>query len=131
MINRVVLVGRITKDPDVRTTSSGYVARFTLAVNRPFSKDAEKSADFVSCVAFNKTAELMEKYVKKGALLGVDGRINTGSYEKDGRTVYTTDVICESIQFLEPKADTLPSNDIQNEYQKESSRLEVEDDLPF
>lgn len=112
MLNRVVLVGRLTKDPELKYTQSGVaVCRFTLAVNRPFKNDGEQQADFVSCVAWRKTAENTANFLKKGSLAGIDGRIQTGSFEgQDGKRVYTTDVVAESVQFLEPKNSSGQSN---------------------
>lgn len=107
MINRVVLVGRLTKDPDLRYTPSGAaVARFTLAVNRTFSNaQGEKEADFINCTVWRKQAENTANFLKKGSLAGVEGRIQTGSYEgQDGKRVYTTEVVADSVQFLEPKS---------------------------
>ena len=106
MINRVVLVGRLTKDPELRYTPSGLaVVRFTLAVNRQFSNDSgEREADFINCVAWRKQAENLANFQKKGSLIGVEGRIQTGSYEgQDGKRVYTFEVVTESIQFLESR----------------------------
>lgn len=108
MINRVVLVGRLTKDPELRYTPSGAaVVRFTLAVNRTFSNaNGQREADFIQCTAWRKTAENTANFLRKGSLAGVEGRIQTGSYEgQDGKRVYTTEVNCESVQFLEPKKD--------------------------
>ena len=107
MINRVVLVGRLTKDPDLRYTPSGAaVARFTLAVNRTFSNaQGEKEADFINCTVWRKQAENTANFLKKGSLAGVEGRIQTGSYEgQDGKRVYTTEVVADSVQFLEPRS---------------------------
>lgn len=106
MINRVVLVGRITKDIELRRTQSGTsVVSFTMAVNRRFKQEGQPDADFIRCIAWNKTAELMNQYLSKGALIGIEGRIQTGSYQdKDGKTVYTTDVVVDNVQFLEPKS---------------------------
>ena len=104
MINRTVLVGRLTKDPELKYTPSGIpMARFTLAVNRPFSnQQGEKEADFINCIAWRKQAENLSNYMKKGNMVGIEGRIQTGSFEgQDGKRVYTTDVIADSIQFLE------------------------------
>jgi len=106
MINRVVLVGRLTKDPELRYTPSGVaMARFTLAVNRTFSNQSgEKEADFINCTVWRKQAENTANFLKKGSLAGVEGRIQTGSYEgQDGKRVYTTDVVADSVQFLEPR----------------------------
>ena len=107
MINRVVLVGRLTKDPELRYTPSGLaVVRFTIAVNRQFSNQSgEKEADFINCVAWRKQAENLANFQRKGNLVGVEGRIQTGSYEgQDGKRVYTTDVVADTIQFLEPRS---------------------------
>lgn len=94
--------GRLTKDAVIRAAQETTVARFTLAVNRKYKKDGE-NADFISCVAFGKTAEFIEKYTKKGMKVEIVGRIQTGSYEKDGAKVYTTDIIVETIDFAESK----------------------------
>ncbi len=104
MINRVVLVGRITKDPMLRKTQSGVsVVSFTIACNRRVPSQGQ-DADFINCVAWNKTADFMAQYVKKGALLGLEGRIQTRSYDdKDGKRVYVTEVVADSVQFLESK----------------------------
>jgi len=102
-MNSVALIGRLTKDPEVRYSSGNQqmaIAKFTLAVDRPFAKQGEQNADFISITCFGKTAELIEKYVIKGQQIGVTGRIQTGSYEKDGRKVYTTDVIADRVEFL-------------------------------
>ncbi|MER1987776.1 MAG: single-stranded DNA-binding protein [Solibacillus sp.] len=107
MINRVVLVGRLTKDPELRYTPSGLaVVRFTIAVNRTFSgQSGEKEADFINCVAWRKQAENLANFQRKGNLIGVEGRIQTGSYEgQDGKRVYTTEVVADSVQFLEPRS---------------------------
>ena len=104
-MNRVWLCGRLTKDPDVRYTQGAEpmaIARYTLAVDR--RKKDENSADFISCVAFGKSAEFAEKYLHKGIKIAVEGRIQTGSYtNKDGKKVYTTDVVVESTEFAESK----------------------------
>lgn len=111
MINRVVLVGRLTKDPDLRYTPSGIaVVRFTLAVNRQFTGgNGEKEADFINCIAWRKQAENLSNFQRKGALIGIEGRIQTGNYEgQDGKRVYTTDVVADTIQFLEAKREGRP-----------------------
>ena len=101
-MNNVSLIGRLTRDPDVRYSGEISVARFTLAVARPKTKDKEATSDFISCVAFGKTAELVEKYVGKGRMIGVTGHIQTGNYtDKDGKKVYTTDVITDKVEFLD------------------------------
>ncbi|WP_034172822.1 single-stranded DNA-binding protein [Listeria monocytogenes] len=106
MINRVILVGRLTKDPEFRTTQSGVnVATFTLAVNRTFTNaQGEREADFINIVVFRKQADNVNNYLKKGNLAGVDGRIQSRSYEnKEGQRVFVTEVVADSVQFLEPK----------------------------
>ncbi|UTR12367.1 single-stranded DNA-binding protein [Evansella sp. LMS18] len=106
MINRVVLVGRLTKDPELRYTANGIaVATFTLAVNRPFSnQQGNREADFINCVIWRKQAENVANYLKKGSLAGVDGRIQTRSFDNnEGRRVFMTEVVAESVQFLEPR----------------------------
>ena len=102
-MNKVVLVGRLTRDPEVRSTSSGSnTARFTVAVNRNFkNKDGQYDADFVSCVAFRNTADFVSKFFKKGSMIGLEGRIQTGSYDaQDGSKRYTTDVVVDNVEFV-------------------------------
>jgi len=105
-MNRVVLVGRITKDPEIKYTQANVpVVQFTLAVNRPFSgQDGERKADFISCVVWRQQAENLAKYIRKGSQIGVDGRLQVRSYQDNGGvTRYATEVICDQVQFLEPK----------------------------
>ena len=107
MINRVVLVGRLTRDPELKYTTNGIAnLRFSVAVNRTFtSQNGERQADFINCVAWRGQAENMSKFLRKGSLIGVEGRIETGSYQaQDGSTRYTTDVIADNVQFLEPRS---------------------------
>ncbi len=109
MMNRVVLVGRLTKDPELRYTPNGVaVASFTLAVNRSFTnQQGERETDFINCVVWRKPAENVANFLKKGSLAGVDGRIQTRNYEgQDGKRVYVTEVLAESVQFLEPKGSS-------------------------
>lgn len=106
MLNNVTLIGRLTKDVELRYTQTGVaVARFTVAVNRAFSnQQGEKDADFISCVAWRKTAENLANFMSKGSQIGIVGRIQTGSYDdKDGKRVYTTEVIANEISFLDAK----------------------------
>ena len=108
-MNKVILMGRLTRDADIRYSQgeqSMAIARFSLAVDRRFKRAGDQqTADFISCVAFGKTAEFIEKYCHQGTKLVVDGRIQTGSYtNKDGVKVYTTDVVCENLEFAESKA---------------------------
>ncbi|MGO2082726.1 single-stranded DNA-binding protein [Vagococcus sp.] len=109
MINNVVLVGRLTRDPDLRFTANGSaVATFNLAVNRNFTnKSGEREADFINCVIWRKPAETLANYARKGTLLGVTGRIQTRNYEnQQGQRVYVTEVVCENFQLLESKGSS-------------------------
>lgn len=130
MINRVVLVGRLTKDPELKYTQTGIaVTRFTLAVNRAFqSASGEREADFISCVAWRKQAENVANFLKKGSLVGLDGRIQTGSFEgTDGKRVYTTEIVADSVQFLEPRngnADNASSNQSNGSNQSEQTNTQ-------
>jgi single-strand DNA-binding protein len=147
MINRVILVGRFTKDPgDLRRSSNGNaVVSFTIAVDNRFSKQEDRSADFINCVVWNKTAEFVSQYCRKGALVGVEGRIQSRSYEdKEGKRVYVTEVVCDSVQLLESKAvssqrkdTTYEDNFAQDKGPKFEDNLKdpsidiEDDDLPF
>ena len=101
IINKVILLGRLTKDPDLRfAAGSGKgVCKFSIAVTRQFNRD---EADFLNCVAFGKTAETIAQYMLKGSQIALTGHIQTGSYEREGRMIYTTDVVVENMEFLEP-----------------------------
>ncbi|MGM8366681.1 single-stranded DNA-binding protein [Virgibacillus sp. W0181] len=113
MLNRVVIVGRLTKDPDLRYTPNGVaVANFTVAANRPFkNQQGENEADFINCVVWRRQAENLANYMSKGNLIGVDGRIQTRRFEgNDGKTVFVTEVVAEGIQFLEPKRSSQNQN---------------------
>lgn len=116
-MNKVILMGRLTRDPDVRYSqgeSSTAVARFTLAVDRRFKRPGEAEADFISCVAFGKTAEHAEKYYRQGIKIVIAGRIQTGSYtNKEGQKVYTTDVIVDESEFAESKGASSESGGYQ------------------
>lgn len=127
-MNRCEIIGRLTKDIDLRYTTKEQTAitRFTLAVDRR-KKDA--GADFIPCIAFGKTAELIELYVKKGHKIAVTGRIQTGSFEKNGQKVYTTDVIIEDVEFLEPKPKTEPQTDTQMSIPEGFTM--IDEDLPW
>ncbi|MFW3532883.1 single-stranded DNA-binding protein [Staphylococcus caprae] len=143
MLNRVVLVGRLTKDPEFRTTQNGVnVATFTLAVNRNFkNKNGEQQADFINVVVFRQQAENVNNYLSKGNLAGVDGRIQSRSYEnKEGQRVYVTEVVADSVQFLEPKNSNQQNNQPQqqrgqapagnNHFSNNNADVDY-DDLPF
>lgn len=151
MINRTVLCGRMTRDIEIRMTQSGMtVGTFTLAVNRNKSGNGgQVEADFIRCIAFGKTAEILEKYTSKGSMIAADGRIQTGSYMgKDGKKVYTTDVVCDTVQLISSSQETVvkkpsgeeppafnPMRNEENPFNSSSysSGLEIDDDedLPF
>ena len=110
-MNKVILMGRLTRDPDIRYVQgeekTTVIARYTLAVDRRGSKGNGQTADFISCVAFDKIADFAERYLKQGIKLVVEGRIQTGSYtNKDGQRVYTTEVVVENCEFAESKGET-------------------------
>ena len=107
-MNRVMLIGRLTTKPELRYTGSNVpFSRFTVAVNRTFNNNnGERETDFINIVVWRKQAENVKKYITKGSLVAVEGRIQTGSYEKDGQRVYTTDVVADNVQFLETKAQS-------------------------
>jgi len=127
MINRVILVGRITKDLELKSTQSNIsFCNFTLAVNRPFTeKDGTRQADFIQVVVWIKQAEDLVKYQNKGSLIGVDGRIQTRSYEVDGNMRYVTEVVADSIAYLESKREQ------EDDFYETSKRLATEESLPF
>ena len=106
MINRVILVGRMTRDPELRRTQNGSaVTSFTLALNRNYNSADGQQADYISCVVWNKVAENVEKYCSKGSLVGVEGRLRSRTYDNaQGQRVYVTEVVCDSVQFLETRA---------------------------
>lgn len=141
-INNWVGVGRLTKDPELRYTANGTaVTNFTIACNRPFKTDGKQEADFINCVVWRKPAENLANYMKKGNLIGVDGRIQTRSYEgQDGKRVYVTEVVADSVQFLESKNQGKKTNEQEqiDAYNNELNNVaEMEpvdindDDLPF
>lgn len=107
-MNKVILMGRLTRDPEVRYSqgeNASAIARYTLAIDRKFKKDGEPTADFINCVAFGKSAEFTEKYLRQGTKIAIVGRIQTGSYvNKDGQKVYTTDIVVEEQEFAESKS---------------------------
>ena len=107
-MNKVILMGRFTRDPEIRYTDGGTsIAKFNLAVDRRYKQENGPTADFINCIAFGKTTEFIEKYLFKGSKCVVEGRIQTGSYKKeDGTIVYTTDVVVEQVEFAESKASS-------------------------
>ncbi len=148
MINRVVLVGRLTKDPELKYTPSGIaVTRFTLAVNRPFTnQQGQREADFVNCIAWRKQAENISNFLRKGSLAGIEGRIQTSNFDgKDGNRVFMTEVVADQVQFLEPKGqqggnnqNNIPptqqggnSNYSNSNFNEHPNFYPNDDDLPF
>lgn len=147
-MNKVVLIGRLTRDPNVRYSqgeNSTAVARFTLAVDRRFKRSGDnQDADFVGCVCFGKTAEFVEKYFTQGMKMGAVGRIQTGSYtNNEGQKVYTTDVVVDEVEFVESKSSNPNpgSNDYQKDFKPEPSSAMgdgfmnipdgIDEELPF
>ncbi|MGA0351221.1 MAG: single-stranded DNA-binding protein [Acholeplasmataceae bacterium] len=140
MINKIILVGRITKDPELRRTSGDIpVVNFSIAVNRNYTDaSGERKADFINCVVWRRQAENMERFVKKGMLLGIEGRLQQNQYETEQGTRSTYEVLCDSVQFLESKNasssssyDSEPTQDKSDEYYEASKTLAAEEDLPF
>ena len=104
-MNKTVLIGRLTRDVELRNAGATLVARYTLAVDRKYKREGEQAADFIPCIAFGRNAEFAQKYLTKGKKIAIVGRIQTGSYTKqDGTKVYTTDVVVEEQEFVESKA---------------------------
>ena len=121
------MIGRLSRDADIRRAGETLVARFSLAVDRRYKKDGEQTADFIGIVAFGKTAEFVEKYFKKGMKVVIEGRLQTGSYtNKDGVKIYTTDVIAEAVEFAESKKVEEPAKNTE-EWQNAGNDVE----LPF
>lgn len=135
-MNSVTLTGRLVRDPQIRYASQSQmaVANFTLAVDRVRTRDGkEPTADFPDIVAFGKTAEIIEKYATKGSLVGVTGRLQTRSYEKDGRKVYVTEVVAERVDLLGRKQDETKSDPAPPGFYKmeDDPFVKFEDDIPF
>ena len=144
MLNKVILMGRLTRNPEVRYSQgekATCVAKYTLAVNRRFHREGEQDADFINCVAFGKQGEFAEKYLKQGTKIVISGRIKTGSYtNRDGVKVYTTDVVIEEQEFAESKKAAETSSTPQNTQGVKSNPEDdgfmtipecVEEELPF
>lgn len=142
-MNKVTLIGRLTRDPDIRSTqgeNSTAMARYTMAVDRKIKRqEGKQEADFISCVAFGRQAEFAEKYLHKGTKIAVNGRIQTGSYtNREGQKVYTTDVVIEDHEFVESRqaaGQTAPQSRPQNGSQSRDNFMYIpdgiEEDLPF
>lgn len=149
MINRAVIIGRLTREIELRKTQTGLsVASFTVAVNRPKKKDEEQKADFINCIAWRGTADFLGRYAKKGNLVGIEGKIQTRNYQNDyGATVYVTEILVDTANILSGGRDKRQENQVnnslygqhQNQYQTQdfeqfSDGLTVDlnsDDLPF
>lgn len=136
-MNSVQLVGRLVRDPEVRYSQGENpiaVARFTVACNRKFKKEGEQDADFISCVSFGKVSEFIERYFQKGSSIGLNGRIQTGSYtNKDGQKVYTTDVFVESVEFVGSKNENQAANNDATKKNDDFMNIpdNIDEELPF
>lgn len=130
-MNIYVGIGNLTKAVDLRYTQSNLaIAKFTLAINRPKTKEGKQECDFINCIAYGKTAESLSKHLDKGSKVSVEGHIQTGLYEKDGKKIYTTDVAVERVQFLDRKK----KNDLENKTDAEIIASVVNEEqyqLPF
>ena len=145
-MNRVLMIGRLTKSPELRYTPNGVaVTTFSIAVNRTYANEqGEREADFFNCVVWRKPAENVANYLSKGSLVGIDGKLQTRSYEgSDGKRVYVTEIICDSVQFLDTKKKEEPAADPKQEAAADAKRMFKDnpfanagktiddDDLPF
>lgn len=137
-MNKVILIGRLTKDPDLRFTAATgtAAARFTIAVNRPRQKDKQQEADFINCIAYGKRAEVITQYLVKGKQVAITGAIRTGSYDaKDGTRKYITEILIDSFEFLgngKGLADRALNDSINNSLDNENEdMMPVDDDIPF
>ena len=137
-MNKAFLIGRLTRDPELRYTSSNTpIVNFTIAIDRQFTnRDGQRETDFIRIVAYNKQAENISKYVTKGSLVAVDGRIQTGSYDdKDGKRVYTTDIVADRVQFLDTRnqsavpSENAPADDISPADFQNNNETDVSDDV--
>lgn len=128
-MNYVSLLGRLTRDPEVSYTSTGKAyTRFSLAVTREINRE---ETDFINCIAWEKRAELIGQYFKKGSRILIQGRIQTGSYEKDGEKRNTFDVVINNIEFVDSKTDSNSSSSYSKPVEREEISIEDEDDFPF
>ena len=130
-MNKVIIIGRLIKDPDIRYSQGANttcVARYTLAVDRKFKQEGQPNADFINCIAFGKLGEFAEKYLRKGVKIAVTGRIQTGSYKnKDGNTIYTTDVVVEEQEFTESKSSQQSQNNDRPQESQDNSWMSIPD----
>lgn len=140
-MNKVILIGRLTKDPDVRYSQGDKptaIARYSLAVDRRFKQDGGQNADFINCIAFGKNGEFAEKYLRQGTKIAITGRIQTGSYtNRDGQKIYTTDVVVEDHEFVESKKAAESENKASQSYQSPNGDgfmnipYGIDEELPF
>jgi len=134
-MNRAVLVGRLTKDPELRYTQSGIaVANFTIAVNRRFAREGEQSADFIPVIVWQKAAENVAKYLSKGSQVAVEGRIQTSSYDnKDGQRVFRTEIVADQVEFIGSKGGSTggSKNDDFTDSDGDSFKGDFSEEIPF
>jgi single-strand DNA-binding protein len=135
-MNKVILLGRLTNDVELKQTPSGVsVASFTIAVKRRFAKEGQQDTDFINCVAWRNNAEFVSKFFGKGKMIGIVGSLQTGKYEKDGQTHYTTDVLVDEVHFAEGKSSTAPATTptSENTFADTDGFIPIDssDDLPF
>lgn len=140
-MNSTNILGRLTRDPELKYTQSGTaIVRFTTAVNRKLSKEKRQqaeqnnqpTADFISCQAWGKTAETIAQYFKKGNRIGITGHIQTGSYEKDGTRIYTTDIVVDSVDFIENRQENTTANNANSAYEEQDEFFPIDNgNIPF
>ena len=136
-MNKVILIGRLTDEPNIKYNEELCIAKYTLAVDRNFKKESENGADFIRCIAFNKNGQFAEKYLTKGKKIAIEGRIQTGSYEnKKGEKVYTTDIIVNSQEFVESKSQETVTRQAEPKPQPKDDFMDIPDNvdetgLPF
>ena len=135
-MNKAILIGRLTRDPEIRHSGDTAVARYSLAVDRRFKREGEASADFINCVVFGRGAEFTEKYLRQGSKVAVVGRIQTGSYtNRDGQKVYTTDIVVEEQEFAESKNSNSTTPSPAPQPVKEEGFMQIpeglDEELPF
>lgn len=132
-MNRVILIGRATKDFELRYTANGVgVASGTIAIDRPVAQGKEKETDFINLVAWKQTAEACANYIKKGHRFGLEGRLQIRNYDKDGTKVWVSEVVIERVEFLEPKSDNGSQQSQKTDNSGNSKPIDIsDDDLPF
>ena len=138
-MNKVMLIGRLTRDPEMSYSANSNntaVARYTLAVNRPYKQNGSQEADFIRCIMFGRTAELAEKYLAKGMRVAIEGRLQTGSYiNREGQKIYTTDTVVERQEFLEKRTDNGQPSTPDAAEDRDDRSMDIpdgiEEELPF